>query len=95
MVNFSGFNLNSVKKAAEKFMQICSDFKVKKIPVKILGVSSPYIEKLKNNHRRRIIIKCFNCANFRNWIRRIIKKAANECKLKGIRVNVDINGEII
>lgn len=95
IVNFSGLDNEMVMKCARKFIDECRKYANNKVPLQFLGVSTPYLEKLNNRYRKRVIIKCKNGANFRNWIRPIAVKIFASSMFSKIRCNIDMNGEII
>ena len=95
IVNFSGLNNEMVMKCARKFVDECRKHATNKVPLQVLGISTPYLEKLNNRYRKRVIIKCKNGANFRSWIRPIAVKIFASNMFSKIRCNIDMNGEII
>lgn len=95
IVNFSGVDHEIVMKCARKFIDECRKYATNKVPLQVLGISTPYLEKLNNHYRKRVIIKCKNGANFRRWIRPIAIKVFSSSMFSRIRCNIDMNGEII
>ncbi len=95
IVNFSGLDNELVMKCARKFIDECRKYATNKVPLQVLGISTPYLEKLNNRYRKRVIIKCKNGANFRSWIRPIAVKIFASSMFSKIRCNIDMNGEII
>lgn len=95
VVNFSGFSREHIWSCAKKFVLECRKAAVAEVPVKVLGISTPFIEKLNKRYRNRVIIKCRNGALFRNWIRKIVLNVFASKSFSRIRFNIDINGEIM
>ncbi len=95
IVNFTGFDERKILTCAREFILNCKTKADFKIPFKLLGISTPYIEMLNKKHRRRIIIKCKNSSKFREWIKSIFLEVFSSKKFSGIRANIDINGDII
>lgn len=95
IVNFSGVDNEMVMKCARKFIDECRKYATNKVPLQVLGISTPYLEKLNNRYRKRVIIKCKNSVNFRNWIRPIAIKIFSSGMFSRLRCNIDMNGEII
>lgn len=95
IVNFSGIDNEMVIDCARKFIDECRKYATNKVPLQVLGISTPYLEKLNNRYRKRVIIKCKNGANFRSWIRPIAIKIFSSSMFSKVRCNIDMNGEII
>lgn len=95
IVNFSGIDNEIVTKCARKFIDECRKYATNRVPLQVLGISTPYLEKLNNRYRKRVIIKCKNGTNFRNWIRPIAVKVFSSSAFSRVRCNIDMNGEII
>lgn len=95
IVNFSGVDNDIVIKCAKKFIDECRKYATNRVPLQVLGISTPYIEKLNNRYRKRVIIKCRNGASFRNWIRSVAIKTFSSSMFSRIRCNIDMNAEII
>ncbi|MCC8042913.1 MAG: primosomal protein N' [Oscillospiraceae bacterium] len=66
----------------------------KRIPLKMLGPSKCEIERINGKYRYRIILKCRNNSDFREFIGDVRKKAAAMRELSGVSVYIDINGDI-
>lgn len=95
IVNFSGVDNEIVVKCARKFIDECRKYATNKVPLQVLGISTPYLEKLNNRYRKRVIIKCKNGVKFRSWIRPIAIKTFSSSMFSKVRCNIDMNGEII
>lgn len=95
VVNFSSSSCEKVKICAKSFVSECKNSAIANVPIKVLGIATPFIEKLNNRYRNRVIIKCRNSVSFRNWIRKVAGKVFVLKKFSGVRVNIDMNGEIL
>ena len=95
MINFSGLEEVKVQKCAEEVVKLCKKFADENVPIRLLGIATPYFSRLNKRYRRRIIIKCHNTPNFRAWMRKVIGEALDFNLFSKIRVNIDINGDII
>lgn len=95
IVNFSSFNRERTKICAKNFVLECKKMADVRVPVQIMGIATPFVEKLNNRYRKRVIIKCKNCADFRNWIRKVAFNAFSSKCFAGVRANIDMNGEIL
>jgi len=97
IITFKGVNECKTEKSAKLFFKLLKEEAeglYENIPMKALGVSSPYIVRLHNQYRRRIIIKCRNRPPFRAFIYKVYNKAMKYKEFSGIRISIDINGEI-
>ncbi len=97
IITFKGVNECKTEKSAKLFFKLLKEEAeglYENIPMKALGVSSPYIVRLHNQYRRRIIIKCRNRPSFRAFIYKVYHKAMKYKEFSGIRISIDINGEI-
>ena len=95
VVHFSGFNQKRTLQCAKNFILECRRLASFNVPIKVLGISTPFIEKLNRRYRNRVIIKCKNGVNFRGWIRKVALKVFSLKSYSGVRVNIDMNGEIL
>ena len=95
IVNFSGLNQKKVSACAKEFVLFCKKNARVNVPIKVLGISTPFIEKLNKRFRKRVIIKCKNGAEFRSWIGNLSKQVFSLSMFIGIRANIDISGEIL
>lgn len=95
VVNFSGFNQKRVEQCAREFIMFCRNNVDLSVPINVLGIATPFIEKLNKRFRKRVIIKCKNGVKFRRWIAEIAKKVFSLKLFSGIRTNIDMNGEIL
>lgn len=66
----------------------------KEVKMKILGRSKPYIYRMNNKYRQRVIIKCKNNSPFRKLMRKIIVFAASRKQFSNLQIYGDMNGEI-
>lgn len=95
VVNFSGFSCEKIRLCAKRFVFECRQSASVDVPVKVLGIATPFIEKLNKRYRNRVVIKCRNGGSFRGWIKKIAKKVFALKEFSGVRVNIDMNGEIL
>lgn len=93
-IGFSGLNEQTTLKAAEYFLKECRKYAQKSVPIIVLGISSPYIFKLSNRYRKRIILKCKANKQFLFWMKRVSREILKDRIFSNIRVSIDINGEI-
>lgn len=97
IITFKGVDEDKTEASAKLFFKLLKEEAeglYENIPMKVLGVSSPYIVRLHNQYRRRIIIKCRNRPPFRAFIYKVYHKAMKYKEFSGIRISIDINGEI-
>lgn len=95
IINFSGKDRNKLLICAKEFIEECRKNATKDLPFIILGISTPYIEMLNKRFRKRILIKCKNTKQFRNWMRRISTRVFSSRNFLNVRTNIDINGDIL
>ena len=95
VVNFIGNDEKKLLVCAEKFILECKLKADRKIPFKLLGISTPYLEMINKKYKKRIIIKCKNSKSFRNWIRNVALEVFSLKIFKQVRANIDMNGEIL
>lgn len=98
IITFRGLQEAKVQSSAKIFLRLlrveaenCSE----EIPMKVLGISTPYLVRLHNQYRRRIIIKCRNRMAFRRMIYRVYRNSMKQKEFAGIRISIDMNGEIV
>lgn len=94
IINFSGVLEEQVNRCAVRFMEICRKKAIPSIPLQVLGISTPFLYKASNRYRRRIIIKCRNTPDLRNWVSSVAMQAYSEKCFSRVRISIDINGEI-
>ncbi len=95
IVNFSGHNKQKLLVCAREFIEECKKNAIASLPFKILGISIPYVEMVNKRYKKRIIIKCRNTKNFREWMRFVAKKVFSSKSFSSVRANIDINGDIL
>ncbi len=95
IVNFIGRDRNKLYICAKEFIAECRKNANSNIPFLLLGISTPYLEMLNKKYRKRVIIKCKNSLRFREWMRCVALKAFSSKNFATIRVNIDINGDIL
>ena len=95
IINFSGKDKDKLLICAREFIEECRKNATKDLPFIVLGISTPYIEKLNRRFRKRILIKCKNTKRFREWMREIAVKVFSSRNFSHVRTNIDINGDIM
>ncbi len=95
IVNFSSLVRERTQICAKNFVSECKKMANVGVPVQVMGIATPFVEKLNNRYRKRVIIKCKNCADFRNWIRKVAFNVFSSKYFSGVRANIDMNGEIL
>lgn len=66
-----------------------------KVAFELLGISKPYIYKLNDRFRFRIIIKCHNNIHFRRFLKPALKNTMSKKEFASVRLYADFNGEIV
>lgn len=96
VVGFSGENEDRTAAAAAKIIEI-----IKKIiaggvsiPLRVLGPVQCAYGKINGKYRYRVIIKCKNNADFREFIKNSLLEINKLSEFKDINVYADINGDI-
>lgn len=95
IVNFIGKDKDRLYICAKEFIEECRKNANLNVPFLLLGISTPYLEMLNKRYRKRVIIKCRNSSRFREWMRCVALKAFSSKNFATIRVNIDINGDIL
>lgn len=65
------------------------------VPIRVLGPSKCLHEKINGKYRYRIIIKCRNNRQFRDYIGQLYKKTFKMREFANVQTFLDINGDII
>lgn len=97
VIGFSAAMDKNACAASEMFAELIrKELKVsdKKLPIQILGPSKCDIERINGKFRYRIILKCRNNADFREFIGGVWKTASSKREISGVSVYIDINGDI-
>ncbi len=98
VIGFSSEKEYSVNKTALDFLNMLKSIHIDKYPdvkIIVLGPVSPRILKIGGKYRSRIIIKCKNSKEFRNFIKEILILFAKDKKYNDVNIFVDINPESI
>ncbi len=95
VVNFVGYDEKKLFVCAKEFVLECKLKAVDGVPFKLLGISTPYLEMIKKKHKKRVIIKCKNSKQFRDWIKNVAIKVFSSKNFKGVVANIDMNGDIL
>lgn len=96
-VGFSGTDDGKTAAAAGIFAERLAEEigkMTEKMPVRVLGPSKCVFERINGRYRYRMIIKCRNNAQFRNFIGRIRTETAGMPQFRDISVYIDMNGDI-
>lgn len=94
MVGFVSDNHAFTAKASRYFMDMFvkeARANYKHIPLRILGPSPASVAKVSNKYRYKIIIKCRNNKEFRNFLSNTVKNFNSLNEFKNVTVYVDMN----
>ncbi|MBP1566744.1 MAG: primosomal protein N' [Oscillospiraceae bacterium] len=84
--------------AADTLLHIVRDL-VKELkvnfPLRVLGPAQSHLAKVNNKYRYRLIIKCKNNKELRDFIRKVLLKTAEYREFSNVSIYADINGEIV
>lgn len=97
VVGFSSLIEKNAALASKEFVKIMQEeIKEKniKFPLRVLGPSKCNIEKINNRFRYRIIMKCRNTSDFREFINSVLCKSFKNKLFSNVAVYADINGDI-
>lgn len=64
------------------------------VPIRVLGPSKCVYEKINGKYRYRMIIKCRNNQQFRDYIGKLYKKCFSMREFANVQTSLDINGDI-
>ncbi|MDE5584163.1 MAG: primosomal protein N' [Ruminococcus sp.] len=93
---FSGADDTAVQKGAEAVLEIMREDLRKlnpKTPVRVIMPVKCLHGKVNNRYRWRIIMKCKNTAEIREFIGGVVKKSAKLREMSGISLYADMNGD--
>lgn len=84
------------KKASEKILEIIKKLVKNGVnfPLRVLGPVKCSYGKINGKFRYRLILKCKNTYDFRNFIRDILSEAGHAKEFNNVNVFADINGDI-
>lgn len=91
LIELSSINLEVLKKESIKLFDVLNDTKYQKL-YKVYSPKSPYIERINNNFRVNIIIKCKFSSNF---LKIIYQKFQKYDKIKAKVVNISVTKDPI
>ena len=66
-----------------------------KFPLRVLGPAQSGIARINGKYRYRLILKCKNNSQTREFIRKILLKTAEYREFSNVNIYADMNGEII
>ena len=96
VIGFSSKSEEKVQNASVKFMEMfkkkVSDEQIK-LPLRVLGPSKCFHEKINTFYRYRILIKSKNNAIFRKLIAELLEDTVNYKEFNTVSLYADINGE--
>ena len=95
VIGFTGTDEKKTAASAELFMnclKLALQNHPEKLPLRILRPMPFIYGKINNKYRYRIIIKCKNTKQFREFIRDALKLASKAKETSGIHIYVDMNG---
>ncbi|MBQ8569221.1 MAG: primosomal protein N' [Oscillospiraceae bacterium] len=97
VVGFSSPDDNAADKASKLFLQMISD-KVQaetvSFPMRVLGPSRCVFERINGRFRYRIIIKCRNTSDFRQFMGQLWCRTFKMKEFSDVQTYIDINGDI-
>lgn len=97
VIGLSGVQEEQVEKAGKCVFSIMSELLSDwnyKTPVKIIGPLKCSHLRINGKFRHRIIVKCKNTREIREFISTVIKKSAKCRELSGVSVYADMNGDV-
>ena len=83
--------------AAQKFVDCMKEelaVRQQKLPLRVLGPVPFTYHKIGGKYRYRIIIKCKNTADFRQFLRDVLQNAGSVREIARVHVYADLNGTI-
>ncbi len=97
VIGISGESLPEVQIGAEKFVACMrEELAARKtaLPLRVLGPVPFTYQKIGGKYRYRIIIKCKNTAEFRAFLRDVLRNAGSVREIARVHVYADMNGSI-
>ncbi len=97
VVGISGKDDEAVEAAGKYFLDVMKKYisrEKPKIVLRVLGLARCGFERIDERYRYRIILKCKNTSDFRNFLASVIKQACKSKKFNGITIYADLNGEV-
>lgn len=96
VIGFSGIWEEKTQQAAARFVAIIGEVlaeKQMKMPLRVLGPVAASYGRLNGKYRMRVLLKCKNTADTRNFIRMLLERAYADKAFSGISVYADMNGD--
>lgn len=93
----TGSDEDAVQLAADAVIRIMDDMLRKlqpKTPVRVLGPVKAAYGRLNGKYRRRIIMKCKNTSEMREFISSVLVKSSKLKEMSKINIYADINGDV-
>jgi primosomal protein N' (replication factor Y) len=97
VIGVSGETLSEVQAGAQCLvgcMKEQLDARAEKLPLRVLGPVPFTYQKIGGKYRYRIIIKCKNTADFRRFLRDVLRIAGSIREIARVHVYADMNGTI-
>ncbi|MBQ7131018.1 MAG: primosomal protein N' [Oscillospiraceae bacterium] len=97
VIGFSGKDDTAVEKAAQFFVSVMREYITSQKPniaLRVLGPSRCGLEKIDEQYRYRLILKCKNTPDFRSFISSVIKKSGTSKHFRNVSMYCDLNGEV-
>ncbi len=97
VLEFSSVFSNKADDASKVFLQMMQDKINKeklKLPLRVIGPSRCLYEKINGKYRYKIIIKCINSIEFRQFISGLYKLTFSKKEFAAVSTYLDINGDI-
>lgn len=97
-LEFSSVIESCADKASKAFLGLISSSIASgeiKVPIRVLGPSKCIYEKINGKYRYRLIIKCRNNRQFRDYIGPLYKNTFKMREFANVQTFLDINGDII
>ena len=94
---FAGNEDFSVKNGADAVLRLMNDelrMLQPKTPVRVLGPVRCSYGRINGKYRYRIIMKCKNNAEMRDYIKGVLTASARLKEMKGITLYADMNGDV-
>ncbi len=96
-LEFSSVIESCADKASRTFLALIEDTVTSgriSVPIRVLGPSKCVYEKIKGKYRYRMIIKCKNNGQFRDYIGSLYKRCFSMKEFANVQTALDINGDI-
>ena len=87
---------NKVIAAAGRFVEILQGTIRRdelKLPLRVLGPVEASYGKIGGKYRQRVLLKCKNTAQMRNFIRDVLAQCYQDKRFEGVSIYADMNGD--